>query len=64
MKYLPLLLLAGCAPVPAPPIQTPEEHALEMQCAERHGLLATARGDKYIWYTCYQGKKKLWSVRL
>ena len=63
MKYLSLMILAGCAPITPQPVQTPEETALDMQCAERGGLLATAQGDQFTWYTCYQGTKKIWSVR-
>lgn len=61
-----LALLSGCrqsaAPDPFPP--SDEEIALNMQCHNRHGLLAVARGPHGTWYSCHQGKKKIWSVKL
>lgn len=63
-----LLLMAGLVgcdarkPDPFPP--SDEEIALGMQCHDRHGLLAVARGDRWTWVSCRQGKKKIWSVRL
>jgi len=47
----------------AAPTQTPEEHALQMQCDARHGTLAVAHGER-MWIECYQGRKKIWGVKL
>ena len=41
-----------------------EEIALHMQCHDRNGLFARAFDKGREWVSCYQGKKKLWSVKL
>jgi len=40
-----------------------EEVALQMQCDARHGTLAVAHGER-MWVECWQGRKKIWGVRL
>ena len=47
----------------AAPTQTLEEHALQMQCDARHGTFAVAHGER-MWIECWQGRKKIWGVRL
>lgn len=65
MKYLPLLLLlAGCAEKIQPTTMSDEEIALKMQCHDRHGLLAMGHGPEGEWVTCWQGKKRIWGVKL
>jgi hypothetical protein len=62
-----VILLAGCnggVPGRTPVPLTDEEIALNMQCHDRHGLLAMGHGPQGEWIDCYQGKKKIWSVRL
>lgn len=58
-------LLAGCSS--PPPEQTRFDlsvNALRMQCNNRHGLLALAHGPYGTWVSCYQGKKRVWGVKL
>ena len=45
------------------PVISPAEHALEMQCDARHGTFAVAHGER-MWIECWQGRKKIWGVRL
>jgi hypothetical protein len=61
-----LALPVGCADHIPPTTLTDAEIALHMQCHDKHGLTAYARGNR-TWVTCYKvGKKltKIWSVRL
>ena len=50
---------------PEPVVLTPplEEQVLAMQCEEKHGTTAFARGKK-LWVSCYVKGKKIWSVRI
>ena len=46
------------------PKSSDEEIALRMQCHDRHGLLAISKGPLGEWIACYQGRKKIWGVKL
>ena len=50
---------------PEPKIGPPplEEQVLVMQCEDKQGTTAFARGEK-LWVSCYVKGKKIWSVRI
>jgi hypothetical protein len=43
---------------------TDAEIALHMQCHDKRGLTAYARDGKRTYVSCYQGKKRIWIVKL
>ena len=59
------LLSIGCdqdRPIPKTNL-TDTEIALEQHCHTQYGRTAFARNEDVVWITCYQGKKKIWSVK-
>lgn len=46
------------------PVMSPEETVLLMQCDQKHGVLAVSHGSDGRWIECYQGRKKVWGVKL
>lgn len=59
-----LFLLVGCSRAIPPTTLTDAEIALHMQCNDRHGQLAIGRGPQGEWVECYQGRKRIWGVKL
>ena len=59
------LLVIGCdldRPIP-PTNLTDTEIALSQHCKAQYGLTAFAREKNVVWISCYQGKRKIWSVK-